>query len=81
MPDQTPAEIEKLVVAHCEEVHKRTGSPNEIKISMGHGGQPWMSNPDHPHFVAGRSATKLGSSFSFMQDSTDSSHVAVTFVQ
>jgi len=59
VPDQTPAEIEKLVVAHCKEVHRKSGSPNDIKISMGHGGQPWMSDPNHPHYVAGRNATKL----------------------
>eukprot|EP00794_Sanderia_malayensis_P018074 gene18074-19883_t len=59
VPDQKPEEIEKLVIAHCEEVHKKSGSPNVLKMSMGHGGKPWMSNPDHPHFVAGRKATKL----------------------
>ena len=68
VPDQTPAEIEKLVVAHCKEVHRKSGSPNDIKISMGHGGQPWMSDPNHPHYVAGRNATKLGSKFVYFKE-------------
>ena len=68
VPDQTPAEIEKLVVAHCKEVHKKTGSPNDIKISMAHGCQPWMSDPSHPHYIAGRNATKLGKKFVYFQE-------------
>jgi len=44
-------------------VHRTSGSPNDIKISMELGCQPWMSDPNHPHFVAGRNATKLGRKF------------------
>ena len=50
------------MIAHCETVHKSSGSPNALKVSMGHGGKPWMCDPNHPHFVAGRKATKLGRS-------------------
>lgn len=57
VPDQTPDEIEKLVIAHCEAVHKSSKSPNSLKVTMGHGGKCWMSDPNHPHFVAGRKAT------------------------
>ena len=60
VPNQTPEEIEKLVIKHCESVHKDSGSPNQLKVTMGHGGKPWMSDPNHPHYVAGRNATKLG---------------------
>ncbi|XP_065070580.1 cytosolic non-specific dipeptidase-like [Rhopilema esculentum] len=59
VPNQTPEEIEKLVKKHCESVHKDSGSPNQLKVTMGHGGKPWMSDPNHPHYVAGRNATKL----------------------
>ena len=27
---------------------------------MGHGGKPWVSDFNHPHFIAGRKAMKTG---------------------
>lgn len=27
---------------------------------MGHGGKPWVSDVNHPNYVAGRKATKTG---------------------
>lgn len=58
VPNMTPEEVEKKVVAHLEKVHKDRGSPNTLKVSMGHGGKPWVSDFDHPHFIAGRKAVK-----------------------
>ncbi|XP_045176982.2 cytosolic non-specific dipeptidase-like isoform X2 [Mercenaria mercenaria] len=58
VPDMQPDQVEKLVKAHVEKVHKERGSPNEIKITMGHGGKPWVSDFNHPNYVAGRNAVK-----------------------
>ena len=30
------------------------------RVSMGHGGKPWVSDFNHPHFLAGRKAVKNG---------------------
>ena len=35
------------------------GSPNKLNAFMFHGGRCWVSNPDHPNYVAGRKATKM----------------------
>ncbi|XP_013414332.1 cytosolic non-specific dipeptidase [Lingula anatina] len=58
VPNQEPKAIEKLVVAHLEKIHKERGSPNKLNAFMFHGGKPWMSECDHPHYVAGRKAMK-----------------------
>lgn len=58
VPDMTPIEVEKKVVSYLEKQWATRGSPNVMKVSMGHGGKPWTENPDHPHYVAGRKATK-----------------------
>ncbi|XP_064635437.1 cytosolic non-specific dipeptidase-like [Lineus longissimus] len=58
VPDQNPAEIERLVKQHLEKVFKERGSPNKLHVEMGHGGKPWVSDFDHPHYLAGRRAVK-----------------------
>jgi len=58
VPNMSPPEVERLVVAYLEKVHSESGSPNQMKVSMGHGGKPWMSDFNHPHYIAGRNATK-----------------------
>ncbi|XP_060592099.1 cytosolic non-specific dipeptidase-like isoform X2 [Ruditapes philippinarum] len=58
VPDMQPEEVERLVKAHVEKVHADRGSPNRIKIHMGHGGKPWVSDFNHPNYVAGRNAVK-----------------------
>jgi hypothetical protein len=30
------------------------------RVSMGHGGKPWVSNINDPNYVAGRKAMKTG---------------------
>ncbi|KAJ8298594.1 hypothetical protein KUTeg_022654 [Tegillarca granosa] len=47
VPNQTPDEIEKHVKEHINKV-----------VSMGHGGKPWVSDFNHPNFLAGRKAMK-----------------------
>ncbi|XP_077994507.1 cytosolic non-specific dipeptidase-like [Glandiceps talaboti] len=58
VPDQTPDQIEKNVKDHIEKVAKERGSPNPVKVYMGHGGKPWVSDFNHPHYMAGRKAMK-----------------------
>merc|ERR1711872_943747 len=54
-----PEVVEKKVVDYLEEEFKKLGTPNKCKVSMGHGGKPWLSDFNHPHYIAGRKATKL----------------------
>ncbi|XP_046377519.2 cytosolic non-specific dipeptidase-like isoform X1 [Haliotis rufescens] len=56
VPNLEPEQVEKLVVAHLEKAHKESGSPNTMKVSMGHGGRYWLSDFSHPHYMAGRKA-------------------------
>lgn len=58
VPDQHPDEIEKLVKAHIQQKFKERNSPNKIKVSMGHGGKPWVSDFNDPNYIAGRKAMK-----------------------
>ena len=44
-------------------VHWQTCLCLSPRLSMGHGGKPWMSNYDHPHYQAGIEATKIGTYF------------------
>lgn len=58
VPNMTPDEVEKKVTSHLEKQWKIRQSPNSMKVSMNHGGKAWTENPDHPHYVAARTATK-----------------------
>lgn len=58
VPNMLPDEICKLVTKYIEKLHKESGSPNSIKVSMGHGGKPWVSDFNDPNYVAGRNAVK-----------------------
>ncbi|KAI1285545.1 Cytosolic non-specific dipeptidase [Halotydeus destructor] len=59
VPNQTPEEVEALVVKYLEEVYAKRGSPNKMKAYMFHGGRPWITDPFGPNFEAGKRATKL----------------------
>jgi len=58
VPDQTPDEVKKHVVAYIEKLHKDRGSPNKLKVMMEHGGKPWLADYNTPNFLAGRKAMK-----------------------
>ena len=55
VPDQDPAEIEKLMKAHVASV-----SPPGVKVTVNHlhGGQPWRADLNGPIFDAARRALK-----------------------
>ena len=48
------------VVGHLEKKFAELGSPNVLNVSMGHGAKAWVSDFDHPHYMAGRKAMKTG---------------------
>lgn len=58
VPHQEPKEVERLVNEHINNLHKQRGSPNKLKVTMGHGGRPWLSDFNDPNYMAGRRATQ-----------------------
>lgn len=58
VPNQTPELIEKYVCDYLNDLWSKRNSPNEMKVYMAHGGQPWTEDPNHPHYTAARNATK-----------------------
>jgi len=59
VPNQTPELVEKVVVDYCNKVWATRNSPNKMVASMFHGGRCWLSDPDHPNYVAGSRATQM----------------------
>ncbi|XP_011501395.1 PREDICTED: cytosolic non-specific dipeptidase [Ceratosolen solmsi marchali] len=58
VPNMLPDEVEKKVETYIKKQWMARRSPNKMSISMSHAGRPWSSNPDHPHYIAARTATK-----------------------
>ncbi|XP_046997120.1 cytosolic non-specific dipeptidase [Schistocerca americana] len=58
VPNQTPERVQALVEKYLNEQWKKRGSTNNFKVKMGHGGRYWLSDPNHPHYLAARAATK-----------------------
>jgi nonspecific dipeptidase len=58
VPNQTPEAVEKVVVDYLNKKWKERNSPNTMKAYMFHGGKTWVSDPNHPHYQAGRNAMK-----------------------
>lgn len=48
------------VVDYLQKKFEELGSPNKMKVSMGHGAKAWVSDFNHPHYMAGRKAMKTG---------------------
>jgi len=59
VPNQTPELVEKVVVAYCNKVWAKRNSPNKMTASLFHGGRCWLSDPDHPNYIAGSRATQM----------------------
>jgi len=59
VPNQTPEIVEKVVVDYCNKVWKTRMSTNKMTASLFHGGRCWLSDPDHPNYLAGSKATKM----------------------
>ncbi|KAL9955615.1 hypothetical protein ACROYT_G036964 [Oculina patagonica] len=58
VPDMTPATVEKHVCEYLTKLHQKRGSPNTLKVTMGHGGRPWVSDYNHGNYQAARNALK-----------------------
>ncbi|GFT31884.1 cytosolic non-specific dipeptidase [Nephila pilipes] len=58
VPHQEPRKIEEMVVAHLKKVHQSRNSPNKLNAFLVHAGKAWISDPNHPNFVAGKKAIK-----------------------
>lgn len=56
VPNQTPEKTNALVNDYLNKMWKLRESPNSMKIVNHHGGMPWMSDPFHPHYLAGQKA-------------------------
>ncbi|TNN47391.1 Cytosolic non-specific dipeptidase [Liparis tanakae] len=58
VPDMDPKVVEKQVIDHLQKKFAELGSPNKMNVSMGHGAKAWVSDFNHPHYMAGRKAMK-----------------------
>ncbi|KAF7988663.1 hypothetical protein HCN44_001236 [Aphidius gifuensis] len=58
VPNMTIKEVEEKIKLHMDKHWALRKSPNQMKCTMGHAGSPWTENPDHPHYLAARTATK-----------------------
>lgn len=48
------------VISYLEKKFAELESPNKMKVYMGHGAKAWVSDFNHPHYMAGRKAMKTG---------------------
>lgn len=60
VPNQDPNKVAKQVVDYLENEFAKLNSPNKIKVTVPNTGKPWMSDPNHITFTAGRRAMKHG---------------------
>lgn len=58
VPDQDPEEIKNLVTKYINEEFSKLGSKNQIKVESLHGAKSWLSDPNHPNYVAGKKAVE-----------------------
>lgn len=65
VPDQDPNEINALVEDYLQRLHKERGTSTVCKIQSPHSAKPWVSDFNHPHYVAGRRAIKTGAYCSY----------------
>ncbi|KAM7321093.1 LOW QUALITY PROTEIN: hypothetical protein ACRRTK_020346 [Alexandromys fortis] len=58
VPDMVPEAVNEQVSSYLSKKFAELQSPNKFKVYMGHGGKPWVSDFNHPHYQAGRRALK-----------------------
>ncbi|XP_077599323.1 cytosolic non-specific dipeptidase [Stigmatopora nigra] len=58
VPDMDPRVVEKKVIDYLNQKFAQLESPNKLKVHMGHGAKAWVSDFNHPHYMAGRKAMK-----------------------
>eukprot|EP00047_Mylnosiga_fluctuans_P003869 m.231399 g.231399 ORF g.231399 m.231399 type:complete len:421 (+) comp12210_c0_seq1:393-1655(+) len=58
VPNMVPAEIEAIVRKYLDDEFAKLGSTNKLTVTLEHPGKPWLSDVNHPNYVAGRNAIK-----------------------
>lgn len=58
VPNQTPAEVERLVIKHLNAKWEERGSSNSMEAYLVNSQKPWITDPNHPHYEAAKKATK-----------------------
>ncbi|XP_061598352.1 cytosolic non-specific dipeptidase-like [Cololabis saira] len=58
VPDMDPDLVEKQVKDYLHKKFDELESPNKLTLEMGHGNKAWVADFNHPHYIAGRKATK-----------------------
>lgn len=58
VPDMQPADVDKLVYAHCDKVFKSLKSKNTMNVSLQHAGKWWVASPRHWNFTAAAKAVE-----------------------
>ncbi|XP_028908585.1 cytosolic non-specific dipeptidase [Ornithorhynchus anatinus] len=58
VPDMTPEMVNSQVEDYLTKKFAELKSPNKFRVKLGHGGKPWVSDFNHPHYMAGRRAMK-----------------------
>ncbi|KAK5642967.1 hypothetical protein RI129_009134 [Pyrocoelia pectoralis] len=58
VPNQTVTEVNEMIISYLEHKWKERNSPNDFKVTANQAGNNWSEDPFHPHFIAGRKATK-----------------------
>ena len=53
VPNQTPEKVEEIVLKYLNKKWEERGSSNSMKAQMCHGGRAWVSDPEHPNYLAG----------------------------
>ncbi|XP_074638703.1 cytosolic non-specific dipeptidase-like isoform X2 [Acropora palmata] len=59
VPDMTPKTVEEQVCKYLNELHEKRGSPNDIEVTMGHGGRFWVSDYNHGNYQAAKAALRM----------------------
>ncbi|KAF1380931.1 hypothetical protein PFLUV_G00169190 [Perca fluviatilis] len=58
VPDMDPKVVEIKVIDHLQKKFAELKSPNKLKVYMDNGAKAWVSDFNHPHYLAGRKAMK-----------------------
>lgn len=57
VPNLTIKSVTELVVKYVDEEFKKLGSKNRCECVLGHGGEPWLADPNHYSYRAAHKAT------------------------
>ncbi|KTF74685.1 hypothetical protein cypCar_00041399 [Cyprinus carpio] len=60
VPNMDPAMVEKQVTDYLHSVFAKRKSPNKLNVTMVIGAKPWLADPKHPLYEAGKAAVKRG---------------------